>query len=1226
MATCSLWLPPKLLLTMKITMLILFAALIQVSAASYSQKITLTERDAPLERIIESIKRQSGYMFFYNKEDLKESRSVSIELKNVTIEDALESCLAGQAFSFKIFDHTIVIKKKEPELMEKVSSFFRQDSLVFKGRVLDALGAPLSGASIKIKGGKKITYTTSEGNFAIFAPADATLQVSYLGYELQELKLRREDAAILIMFNMKPEVKKLEQVEIVSTGYQEIPKERATGSFEVISNKQLNQVTGTNILKRLEGNTTALNFNNQLYPTSSSSPVKHGVLENLTIRGQNTLFGNSTSGARVLVVVDGIPVADDPGTKFNSASGIMHYAEDQVGKINPNDVENITILKDAAATSVWGSRAANGVIVITTKKGKFNQPVQVSVATNLTVADKPDLFYLDRTSTASFIELQKMLFSKGLYNGSLITPSGTSMPPAIPMAAEILDQQRRNVITEDQANVQLNALAKNDVRNDLTKYVLRNAVNNSHNLALSGGTREMAYRLSLGYDKNLNNTVKSGSDRININSTVSYKPTQNLTIDGGLIYKVNNLADQSINTVLSEAAINYLMPYDKLADDQGRPLVVPRLYQDGYRQGYIDTVGRGKLLDWHYRPLEDLNNGTTKSKAEDVNLNLNVNYKINEMLSANITYGYQSSVTNAATFNSVNSYYTRNMINMYTSSPYYKNDLGEPHPYERSIPVGGTYSPTVNNLKSNDIRGQLNLNKTWNKHNIIAIAGLNLNDTYNTTRYDQYYGYDENLMSYYANLNFQDKKPMFYGGKSIIPSIGSSSFSNAYIDDNRIRTTKGYLNAAYTYDRRYTLSGSIAKDASNVFGVDANKSFKPYYSAGLSWNIVNESFYKVAWLPRLQLRATYGYQGMINYTYSPYPYIEISGVDGLYNKQFALLRGATNPLLRPEKTGQLNVGLDFGFVNGRITGSFEMYDKRNKDLIAGDLTDPTTGFNSVQYNVANVHGQGIDFSLNTLNIKTGKFSWTSTVRASTNKVIVTDVYVDPVRGLYSSLLAGNLLKVEGKDINSIYALKWAGLDPTNGAPQIEVDGKPSSNYFGFMFKPFSTSNSVKYMGTTTPRFFGSFRNTLSYGEFSISANVIYRLKYYVRKSPNRILNYNLISTGTSLPPAEYDQRWQKPGDEATTNVPSFVYPPNTFRDIAYQYADINVIKGDNVRLQELNFSYGFKKPVAFLKNLSFQGSISNLGILWKANKAGIDPDIQDVKLPKTYAIGFNASF
>ena len=567
----------------------------------------------------------------------------------------------------------------------------------------------------------------------------------------------------------------------------------------------------------------------------------------------------------------------------------------------------------------------------------------------------------------------------------------------------------------------------------------------------------------------------------------------------------------------------------------------------------------------------------------------------------------------------------RHLINMYTAASN----------YNRSIPLGGLLTTNTINSSNQTLRGQLNYNRTFKeKTELSMIAGADLNQNYSLVNNDGYYGYDENTLKSNNILDYADYKPLLFTNfdsfnTEKITYPGSTAFS-----DYKTRSLSWYSNAAVTYDRRYTLSGSIRADRSSEFGQESNKGGVPYFSFGTLWNINNEKFYNLNWLPSLKLRATFGYNGNVNSRVLSRPLISYGttpqSTNGLPNG--TLVQNLTNKELRPEKTGVWNLGLDFGFRGNRISGTLEYYDKKTTDLLATGSLDHTLGVASGEYNVGDMHGYGIDFTLNTLNMKSGKFRWNTTLITSYNRVRLTKLYGYSNRNAGTSVSGGALYDV-GYDLNSIFGYRWGGLDPLTGDPRGIVDGKPftvknSADASVIYGRP---NTEARYFGSAVPVTYGSLNNNFSYGGFTISVMINYKLGYYSRRPSSEIVRYNQLFPNNqydaaTLQGAEYQNRWQKSGDEQFTNVPSLTFPTDAGRDLFYRYSEINVIKADHIRLQQINAGYTFNKRGWFLKNPRIYGNLRNLGILWKANKLGIDPDTNDYPLTKTYALGFSANF
>jgi len=1109
--------------------------------------------------------------------------------------------------------HSKKLLYKDNVLAEK--NLLKQDSLIITGKILDEKGQPLVGATISVKGTNKRSITNTAGGFSVTSSNRGTLVFSYIGYLTKEITLSGQNSKN-IEVKMIPGQNQLGEVNIVSTGYQDIPKERATGSFEVVTKEQLQHSTDPNLIRRLEGITTSMNFNNQLAPNNSANfsggltgVAARSPLTNLTIRGRNTLNPSNTvenMSGQVLVVIDGIA---------------SPYSVDQ---IDPNDVENITVLKDAAAASIWGARAANGVIVIKTKRGVFQKPLTVSFNSNFNFTEKINLFYKEYMSTSDFIDAQIFQFNA----------AGTSIPaPNIRVAqyiispvAEILNNQKKGTITSVEAKNQIDALRNNDLRNDLTKYILRSTVSQNYSLALDGGSKVLAYRLSAAYNKTQNNTVTSEADRMSINYNNTYRPLPNLEFQANLSYILSTSSDRSANSKIPTEPNSNYFPYTELADDNGVPLTIPYRYTPAFLD-LLSSTYKDKVPDLRMKPLENVLLSYNKTKVNTFNLNLGSQYSLNNAISFNINYNYSRGYSEQNILEGANSFFMRELIAKYTS----RTTLTQ------NIPAGARYTPTIVETNNQTIRGQFNFNKTWNdSHTLNAIAGVDVTENYSNSRTNQYYGYNESTLRNQTNINYASSISLLFADPlSGLASARIPSIANG-LSDVKVRTFSAFSNLAYTYKNRYTLSGSIRNDLSSEFGYGRDRPSKPFFSVGASWNIANEEFYNLSLLPRLQLRSTFGYNGNVNPSVISRATINISSFSDFDTNLFYATTidqfGATNRNLRPERTAVLNLGLDFGFKNSRISGSLEYYDKKTTDLLTSGQLDPTTGFSVLTFNTASLHGWGTDLNLNSVNMQRGLFNWTTNFLLSYNRVKVTKLYGT------SGTSAGQVVNIalssynEGADLSRLFAYKWAGLDPVTGDPRGYLNGVPVtisstseglSNLRNIQNAPSSTAT---YFGSTVPVYFGSLRNTFSYGQLSLSFNLLYKLGYYFRRPTSDIVSYSALFQDNALQGIEYSRRWQKPGDELITNVPSFTYPTSQDRDNFYYNSEINVQKADHIRLQEINLSYGFGKKSWFIKNPRVYANVSNLGVIWRANKLGLDPDINDYPNPRAYSLGFSANF
>nr|WP_067055229.1 SusC/RagA family TonB-linked outer membrane protein [Mucilaginibacter sp. L294] len=1034
------------------------------------------------------------------------------------------------------------------------------------GLVRDSTGRPLAGASIVLSGTTIGTVTDSAGRFSLYAPPGRfILQVSYISYAplRRAVVLPYGERLMLVMTaaNQLAEV-------TVSTGYQELPKERATGSFVAVDKALINRSVSTDVLARLKDVVPGLIFNN--------------LGTRISIRGQSTLFSN----AEPLIVVDG-------------------FAYNQpIENLNPADVQSISVLKDAAAASIWGARAGNGVIVITTNKGGFDRPMRISLNASVTAGEKPDLYYRPQMSTADYIGLEKRLFSEGYFTN---TEGAYNHLPLSPVT-ELLIANRDGSLSSSALDARIGALQKNDVRQDLEKYFYRKSVNQQYALSLDGGSAGQRYYFSAGYDRNLDNAAGNGFSRLTLNGNQTWSAFhRKLEISAGIYYTQSStdMNNPGLPTWNNGYAI---YPYAALADASGNALAVTH----DLRQGFADAAPGQGLLDWNYRPLDELRLADHTQNVMDARINTGLKYKLLPGLNAQFLYQYDHSSSSGRNFMAQDSYSARNIINQYTQA-------GAAGALSFPVPRGAVLDLNQGNSAGHDGRLQLNYDGAFGaRHELSAIAGYEVQSLHVTGNGNRAYGYDAEhaTMQQVDGTGFYSFYNNPYGGGTIPQNQYESDATDHYLSY--------YANAAYTYDRRLSISGSARLDRSNLFGVNTNQKGVPLWSAGLAWELSRESFYHVPALPYLKFRATFGYNGNLNKNLSAYTTASYFDGSGTSTKlPYAEIINPPNPGLRWERNQQINFALDFGIAGGRVSGSIEYYLKRGLDLIGQTSYTPSTGITAFTGNTADTKGRGLDLNLNTRNLD-GALKWSTAFFLS---------YVtDKVSRYGQASLASDYLEfgytgnyaLEGRPLFALYSYRSAGLDPQTGNPRGYLDGQVSSDYAAMQTA--ATPANLVYNGPSRPVVFGAFRNTFSWQAWSVSANISYRLGYYFRR--NSIYYGN--DYGLSGQNGDFALRWQQPGDEQHTSVPSLPSVPNLQRDNFYRFSSGLVEKGDNIRLQDINLSYQLKKgSLKFLPGADLQLYIyaANLGILWRENKLHLDPDAGNAfPAPRTIAGGIRLTY
>lgn len=1121
------------------------------------EKVTLSYKNAPLSTILADIKNQTGLGVFYERPNMRLTHNVTIHVVDAPLKDALDICFKDQPVEWLMNGPNITVQLKGKSLRAPPGE---ERPVLIKGAIINESGEPVPGATVLIKGTTTQVGANSNGEFSIAADSNAYLVISSVNYETQEIALAGKTE---VGIRLRKAVAELNQA-IVSTGYQKLNGGGQTGSYAKIDGELLNRRVSPNVIDRIDGIASGLLVNKNVNTALNQSAI--------SIRGRSTIYANPNP----LIVVDNFPYAGD------------------ISNINPADVESITILKDAAAASIWGALSGNGVIVITTKKGKYNQPARVSFTTSVTVGEKPDLWYTPVMSSSDYISVEQYLFGQGYYNDWPNDPAHRVISPAV----EIMFARGSGQISAADSAARIDALRQVDRRNDLNDYFYRRSVSQQYALNLSGGYTNHHYYLSAGYDKSLLNTVGNSSDRLTLNANNTYALLkQKLELNTGIVFTAGK------SMVNSAAQLPASYPYAQLAGADGTPLTV----YTGFRQPYKDTAGGGNLLNWDYKPLDELHLSDDVTRLIDYRININARYLILKGWDIAANYQYNKGNTDERNYRSQGTYFTRDLINQYTQPG-----------FMRAIPLGGIFDKTLSDYESYNIRLQSNYSHAWkDEHELTAIAGAELRSLETDYAVSRLYGYDKDRQTNIKvdyNANYSLYPAPFVQTKIPMVDVDRST-TDHYISF--------YGNAVYTWKHRYIVSASARRDESNLVGVNTNQKGVPLWSAGLGWIVNKENFYRCDWLPYLKLRVADGSNGNVDRTASAYTTIAVSNANNLYGAPSASFVSPSNSQLRWEKMNMLNAGVDFAFKHDRVSGSLEYYIKNGADLIGYALVDPTTGFSNYKGNTADMTGKGLDLVLH-IRSNEKSFRWYGDLLLSyaTDKVTSYKVKQANISYYFNPNVFNPL---EGNPLYSIYAFKWMGLDSQTGDPLGRVKGNASRNYNDII----SSTNfgDMVYMGPVNPTVFGSLRNTFDWKQLELSFNITWKFGYYFKRPS---ITYDDLFKGLSQGSPDFDKRWQKTGDEKITDIPSMPYPGDANRDLFYRNSEVLVEKGDQIRLQDIRLGYAFSKGQA--QKLRVRGAqlyiyANNIGLLWRANDKGIDPDyLTGVPNPRTVAIGATIDF
>lgn len=1150
---------------MRLTIVIMTVLFMQVSAKSVAQKVTISAKNASLMQLFNELRLQTGYDFLYSDEMLKMANPVTINAKNQQLEVVLKHMFQNQQLVYTLKDKAVIVAMKERNLIDIVNSYFARIDI--RGKVIDEQGRPLPGATVKIKGLDRLVVTDANGNFA-FTGVDekAVILVTYLGYKSKEVPVNNVMNISLELANAR-----LEEVGVISTGYQKIKKDQLTGAASIIGEKDYNQrtaVTG-NFLENLEGKIPGLVYN--------------GISGEISIRGVSTF----DAVKRPLIVVDGFPTEMDLST------------------VNPNDIVSVSVLRDAAAASIYGVQASNGVIVVETRRGKVGKPV-FNFRSTFGLQSEPDFGYLNYAGSAEMIELHKDVVNSG--NDARYFYQEHS--PIDPVRLVLFDLDDK-LITQAEADAKLATIGSYNNLKDYTNLFYQKRIAKQINFDVSGGGEKSTYLLGLNYITERPQERASQNDRIILNAANTYQFGKLFSLD----FRANYTNNQRKNGKI--ASYEDLLPYERLVDDYGNAL--PATYGEGKDSFYAlnkefnDAAKAKGLYDMLYYPYAELNANVNKTTLNSFRTQARLNTKITSWLNLDLGGAYENEQGINDYLRTEKTYRVRYLVNVKAR----KNQVTGT-PMFTDLPQGDVLSKqTIKNV-AYTLRGQFNANyySKDRKHNVSGILGVEQRKIQNDAYKSTFFGYDgQSLVSKPVNLQVLNTTtpPAF---SELGPYDGTRFRSTDYFSessgDRRFRSFYGQ--GTYMYDRRYVATGSLRIDQSNLFGVDPKYKNTPLWSVGLNWVLHEEEFIKpLSWISTLQLRTATGFNGNVPGSING-PFLLLnSGLNTMFNisQLYYDVQSPENQSIRWEKTQSYNMGLDYGLLDGKISGSVDLYYKKTKDVFGMMSADPTLGFNQYNANTASIENKGLELMINSLNFSSGNFNWRTGVTASFNKNKVLAVQTKDKTSSYDIVYGTDLQK--GYPMNALFSYKYAGLNDKGQPGVYDRNGNVKiMNTYGDAIVDVDFDD-LKYSGTTTPKYVIGLNNQFSAGAFDFSFLFMYYGGHVMRvqqPNPDDVM-YGYPLKGAS-------NYWKQKGDELHTDVPGFpVYgTPGDYSFAAkygFTYGDRFVRKADYIRLRDIVLTYNLKSEV--LK----KAGISNTQIRFQAQNAfkytfsgnSIDPEFID---------------
>lgn len=1189
----------KLLLDMKLTILLLLVACIQVSAKVEAQNITYTENNVSLEKVFKTIRAQTGYEFLYNTAMLENTKVGNIHFYKTPIKEALVDIFKGQPLAYIIIGNTIVVKKKTSG---KLLPDEEQALIKIEGTVNDATtGNPLPGVTIRVKGATIGTTTDANGHFSLDVPDNAVLEVTYLGYDRKEIKVgTNRDLKI----SLSSATTGLEQV--VVTGYQNIKKRLFAGSSSTLTVKDVERPGMPDITQMLEGEFAGVSIQN-VSGTFGAAPK-------LRIRGATSLSGDN----KPLWVIDGIIVEDvvNISNEALSTGDMNTLLGSSVAGINPDDIQDITILRDAAATALYGARAMNGVVVVTTKKGRVTDgKPRINYSVNFTRYIKPSYADFDVLNSADQMAVMMELENKGYYQMPGII-NGADGGVFNKMYHQIYDYDpttKTYALRNDAASKNAFLARYANANTDWFDIIFKNSLMQDHSLSITSGTENFQTYASISYLKDDGQTIGNSVERYTGNFRVNFKMSKKFSGELLTTGSVRNQRAPGTQDQQSEPVYGtYLRGFDinpyNYAMNTSR-MITP-----------YDENGNLEYFRKNFAPfniINELNTNYMKMNVIDFKVQGKIEYKIIPQLSYGISGAYRYVKSENQTYILENS----NMVQAYKaasdpttvgSNEYLYANPDNAYAYPLVVlPSGGFYNMNMNNLKSYYARQELRYDQTFNDaHTITGFASMEVRSA------DRQYEFFDGVGYQFANGGLVNPYYMYFkeAGEEGKPYFGMNPGKDRFL---------AYMfQGAYAYKDRYVFTPTLRFDGSNKMGKSRTARWLPTWNLAGRWNVSNESFWpKNNILTSALVRGSYGLVANIgDATNSSAVFYNMIARRPYINDQETLtfISSLENSQLTWEKSKDLDIGFELGFLENRFNLMVDLYDRKIGDLLGTIKTSGIGGQSEKYGNYATMHGKGLEVTLSGNIINEKDFGWRTRVNLAFNQNKITELEVDP--SIWAAVSPDGA-PVKNYPQRGLFAIKFLGLDHYFGYPTYEGTGEDKEKTTYINLQGDEILN-LKYMGPVDPITTGGFWNEFRFKDFSLRGLIKFSFGNVLRLPPNISAAYSDMQSMTK----DVLNRWIMPGDETKTTVPALLDPvsaqqvvDNTGAQVQavypynlYNYSTERVVKGDYVKLSNISLGYNLPRRVYSklgLTHATLVVAANNISVLYADKRLnGQDPE------------------
>lgn len=1181
---------------LKISLLLLVHIIcLSLSANSYSQidKISLKLEKVSIKTVLDEIKAQTQFDFIYDNADINSLGLVTVNLSNASVQDILTTCFKDSKLDFKIVNNTIVIAKR--------ASVSQTPQQMINGHVIDEGGNPLPGVSVVYKGTTVGVATDIDGNFSIklLENVEPVLVFTFIGMEKKEVRYTGEPKLKVILKNLQEELQ-----EVIVTGMQTIKRERMTGSATVITAKDLENDGVVSIDQALEGRIAGLNA-----MVTSGAP---GSRAKITIRGENNLNGNSEP----LWILDGLPMfggVPELG-KNHGLDLIGSVMQDGVGNVNPDDIESITVLKDASATAMYGARAANGVIVITTKKG-YQGDTYFSYSGNFSLSEAPRMT-LNMMNSEEKIGYESTIID--LYE----------KPEVTGRVGRLWTDYNKGLLSRDQYNSQLEQLRHTNT--NWFDEIFRPAISHVHNLSVRGGNEKLTFYSSISYESKEGILEQNKYRNAGMNFKMDYRASQKINASINLNANLRkNVEHASVIDpfIYAVYANRYEKPYDTngnyATDETYLPNNLSNTSASGYRYDGFNII-------------RELHENTNTLAGSDIMGTVRLDYMPMDGLRFTGNFRYSESYNVGSITNNPGTY--ASYLNATFANIEFKNtDMPLEYNSGRLNENAGRSYNWVSRIEGE-------YSKLFNEKHFVSLFVANevMERKYNNFNYTAPAYEPEYRIIGFPEFPKSNKKLSDYS-KALNGLFGTK--------DGQDKSVSFISTLTYAFNDKYVGNFTIRADGADIIGTDQR--YTPLWSAGLRWNLHKEKFMqKVKFITLLALKGSYGYTGQIDRSAYPFSTLTMSTskYDGnLMAKNFTY----ANPTVKWEQKLDRNFGIEVSALNNNISVNFDVYFNKVKDVLGEYRLPISSGRSDIIANTSSLRNNGWEAAVNIRWVNNNVFKFHTGFNLAYNKNKILKALNDISDLRRANFDAGGEKNLVGHATGGVYGWNFAGIYSQSGRAMFYLSDEAKIEYAklldqwqGFtenqkkvlytsgampnvqevpdaialeenVFQQNSLGDaaaqmrrlSMTYLGSVNPKYVGGFNTYMKYKNIELTSNWSFKTGFIVASFDDT--KHAPGTDGSDLGSSRTNRsrralyQWQAPGDR--TSVPKFEQIGYAFEYNRLTTSD-KYEKGDYLRLQDITCSYNFSQQLLKRFGLSrLKASIQARNLVTFTKYRGLDP-------------------